>query len=73
MSTEAIEDINIASAALTNAYENKWVALSRDHRKVIASAETLIELDRQIKDHATVIYTRVLPKNVVFAPTSVCG
>lgn len=51
-------------------YENKWVALSPDGRKVNASAQSLEELEKKLnkagdKDS---IYTRVLPFDQSFAP-----
>ncbi|MDO8624438.1 MAG: hypothetical protein Q7R54_03725 [bacterium] len=73
MNSENIQDLNIASTTLIDGYENQWVALSRDHTSVVASAPTLVELDRKIVDHNAVVYTRVLPKDVVFAPACVCG
>jgi len=51
-------------------FENKWVALSADRKKVVASGRTIKELDKnlikqKIKD---VILTKVLPFDQVLSP-----
>jgi len=51
-------------------FENKWVALTTDRKKIIASGRTIKELDKnlikqKIKD---VILTKVLPFDQVLSP-----
>lgn len=49
-------------SALTVKYVDKWVALSKDYKKVIASGETLSEvLKKTAKEKRKVVF-RVLPK-----------
>lgn len=51
-------------------YENKWVALSVDGKKVNASAKTLEQLEKKLAKAGdkNSIYTKVLPFDQVFAP-----
>ena len=51
-------------------YENKWVALSPDGKKVNASAKSLEELEKKLRilGDKDSIYTRVLPFDQAFAP-----
>lgn len=60
-------NINL-SKILKSSHENKWVAISHDYKKVVAFADNLVELDKKIKNPMEVIYTRILAKNVSFAP-----
>ena len=54
-------------AVLNRTHENKWVALTPDYSHVVAASENLVELDKAVagKD---VIFHRVLPSDVIFAP-----
>jgi hypothetical protein len=47
--------------------ENKWVAITPDYRRVLAADASLSELMRQFTDPG-VIFHRVLPRDVGFAP-----
>ena len=51
-------------------YENKWVALSPDYTKIIASGETLRETAAQVredeKEHA--VFHKVLPFDAYYIP-----
>lgn len=52
-------------------YENKWVALTLDRKKVIASANDIKTLDRKVSKllkNKDVIYHHVLPLNGSYAP-----
>lgn len=51
---------------LDKTHENKWVALSIDRKKVLASSISLKTLKGKIGD-AKVIYTRILPSDTFFA------
>lgn len=53
---------------INSSHENKWVAISRTYNKVIDFADSLTDLDKKIKNPKEVIYTRILAKNVSFAP-----
>jgi hypothetical protein len=55
------------SDILDASHENKWVAIAPDYRRVIAAADRLDQLIRQVSDQ-NVIYHRVLPHDVSFAP-----
>lgn len=52
-------------------YENKWVALSPDHKKVVSSGDTLSDTAKKIKKYHKdeVVFFRVLPFNASYAPT----
>ncbi len=51
-------------------YENKWVALTLDHSKVVESADQPKELeDKLIKQNIkNVVLMKVLPFNYIFSP-----
>ena len=51
-------------------YENKWVALTTDRKKVVASGRTIKELDKNlIKQRIkNVVLTKVLPFDQVLSP-----
>jgi len=51
-------------------FENQWVALMPDRKKVIASGATIKELDRQLTKlkNKDAILTKVLPFDQVFSP-----
>lgn len=55
------------SHVLRPEHENKWVALSADHTRVLTVADHLSELVQQTK-LADAVFHRVLPANVTFAP-----
>lgn len=52
------------------AYVNKWIALTNDRKKVLASAQDLKKLDVTVKKNKfkNVIYHYVLPFNKSFSP-----
>lgn len=54
---------------ITKAHENKWVAFSLDYKKILAAAESLIDVRKKV-GHAKAIFMRVLPANVGYAPTA---
>ena len=58
------------STAQLMKYANKWVALTLDRKKVIASARTMEVLDRKVKKlkNPEAIYHRVLPVKGSLAP-----
>lgn len=51
-------------------YENKWVALSKDRKTVLAAASDLKELDKKVDKlgKQEVIYHHVLPFKGTFSP-----
>jgi len=51
-------------------YENKWVALSKDGKKVIASSSNLKLLDQKIQKIKNIDFTvtKVLPFDTILAP-----
>lgn len=53
-------------------YENKWVALSFDYRKVFSSGKTLEETIKKLKKKSKeeVIFLKVLPFDMAYVPTS---
>lgn len=58
------------STKLLMDYVNKWVALTPDRKRVIASARTVEVLDRKVKklNNPEAIYHRVLPLKGSMAP-----
>ncbi|HUV72063.1 MAG TPA: hypothetical protein VMW25_03570 [Clostridia bacterium] len=55
---------------ILSAYEDKWVALSPDGKRVNASAKSLEQLEKKLRKlgDKDSIYTRVLPFDQTFAP-----
>ena len=52
-------------------YANKWIALTADRKKVVASAKNINDLDKKVrtlKKSQDVIYHRVLPIDGSYAP-----
>lgn len=51
-------------------YENMWVAVSADGKKVVASGKTVKELDDKMEKigDREAIYTKVLPFDEYFSP-----
>jgi len=51
-------------------FENKWVALSPDRKKVIASGSSIKELDRKLEKlgDEKAVFTKVLPFDQVLSP-----
>lgn len=58
-------------ANLLTKYSNKWIALTGDRKKVIASAKSIKDLDKKVKElrkYPDAIYHHVLPINGYFVP-----
>ncbi len=54
---------------LLKPYENKWVALSNNRKKVIASGKTLNEVFEKIEGKKNdYMFTKVLPFEINYAP-----
>lgn len=53
---------------LKRSHENKWVALTPDYARVVAASDDLVKLDKVMAGR-DVVYHRVLPADVIFAPT----
>ncbi len=54
---------------LLKPYENKWVALSNNKKKVVASGKTLSEVFNKIKRGKNeYMFTKVLPFEMNYAP-----
>jgi hypothetical protein len=53
---------------LTKAHVNKWVAFSLDYRKLLAVAESLLDLRKKLGTDMGVVM-RVLPPDVGYAPS----
>lgn len=60
------------SSPLLN-YENKWVALSTDRKKVLAAGDTIPELEKKVKGVSSkkFVFTWVPPFDVRLAPYNV--
>ena len=52
---------------LNTSHNNKWVALSRDHKKVLATGETLATLEQKIETQNAIVM-KVLPQHMSYAP-----
>lgn len=50
-------------------FENKWVALTPDNKRVVSSGKNLIEVAKKTYEE-DVVYMKVLPSGVSYAPTS---
>ncbi len=58
-------------ASILIKYPNKWVALTSDRKKIVASAKNIKELDKKVQKmpkKTNVIYHHVLPINGSFIP-----
>ncbi|PJC28968.1 hypothetical protein CO053_01785 [Candidatus Shapirobacteria bacterium CG_4_9_14_0_2_um_filter_40_11] len=55
------------------AYENKWVALSFDYRKIFSSGKTLEEAIEKLKrkSREDVVFLKVLPFDMAYVPSNV--
>ncbi len=55
---------------LLEPYENKWVALSLDHKKVLGAGETLKEAKTKAKDsNSQFLLLKLPPFNVKYVPS----
>jgi hypothetical protein len=63
---KSIKNPNIAE--LTKGYENKWVAVSADYKKILASGKTLAEVSKKTASEKRIMVFRVLP-NLTYAPS----
>ncbi|MEK7169599.1 MAG: DUF5678 domain-containing protein [Patescibacteria group bacterium] len=50
------------TSAITKNYVDKWVVLSQDYKKVIASGKTLSEVLKKTSSEERKVVFRVLPK-----------
>lgn len=64
---KAIQPINFPAA--TKQHVNKWVALSRDYKKVIAVGNTLSEVIEKTPEQERRVIVKVLPA-LGYAPSS---
>ena len=57
---------------LLKSYENKWMALSPDYTRVVASGETLKAVHAKVPegDRATVVFRNVLPFDALDIPST---
>lgn len=56
------------AAILKPEHRSKWVAIDLSYSHIVAAADTLNELCKLTRDPDIVIYHRVLPREVTFAP-----
>jgi len=51
-------------------FENMWVALSLDRKKVVASGATVKELEKKMNEigNCEVVFTKVLPFDQFYSP-----
>lgn len=54
---------------LLKPYDNKWVALSSDRKKVVASGNTLKEVAEKVTN-LDVIFTKVIPHTSFYVPAT---
>ena len=54
---------------LLKPYANKWVALSFDHKKVIAGGDSLKEVAAKVKSQDAV-FMKVFPSDSIYIPIS---
>jgi len=62
--------MDIMISNILNSYVNKWVALTKDKKKVVVWAPDLKKLDIKVKEAKLrdVIYHYVLPYDKAFSP-----
>jgi hypothetical protein len=55
------------------AHENKWVALSADYRRVLASGRSLKEVDGKLNasERVEAVFHKVLPFDAAYVPRAV--
>ena len=56
------------------AYENKWVALSLDYRKIFSSGKSLEEAIKKLQgkcEKEKVVFLKVLPFDMAYVPANV--
>lgn len=52
-------------------YENQWVAVSLDHKKILGAGKTLKETEHQAKKTGKgYLFLKVLPFNISYVPTN---
>ena len=56
---------------LLKPYANKWVALSRDHRRVLAGGDSLKQVASIVrKQSKEAVFMKVFPADSIYIPTS---
>lgn len=65
---EQSREVDLADI-LDATHENKWVAIAPDYGRVLAAADSLSQLMREVAD-PDAIFHRVLPRGVGFAPAA---
>ena len=52
-------------------FDNKWVALSPDYKRVVASGDTLIDADAQVPEEQRkkVVFYKVPPADAYYIPS----
>lgn len=65
-----IKGENYDLGKLLGPYANKWVALSRDRKKVIAEGNTLKEVVSKVKSKDTVLL-KVFPSDSLYIPPGI--
>ena len=66
--TTSVESPNLKKL-LTKIYQNKWVAISSNYKKVLSFSDNLTALQKKVGD-ADVIYIKPLPSDMIFSPIS---
>ena len=54
---------------LLEKFINKWVVVSADYSKVVASGNTLEEIADKARKNKEALVFRVLPSNIVYSPS----
>lgn len=68
MKTKTTKNYDLSE--LLKPYEDKWVALSYDHRKVLGAGDTLEEAEQQAKKkEKDFIFLKLPPYGVSYVPT----
>lgn len=70
MKNETIRIIDLSKKL--KPYENKWVALSFDYRRIFSSGRTLEEAIKNLKKRTAkeVIFMKILPFDMAYVPTT---
>lgn len=62
--------MQISTSDKISKFQNKWVALSKDRKNVLATATDIASLDKKVKKDKLkdVIYHYILPYHVSYSP-----
>jgi len=63
-----IDKISNNFSKITKSFKDKWVAVSKDYSKVVASANTLSGVMNKIKKDTNLKVFKVIPLDMIYSP-----